>query len=490
MGRPFLISTKGRDVMDKELLYRTIEEKAPVITGLSDRIWEYAELSMMEVQSAADYISVLKAEGFQVRENLCGIATAFSGSYGSGKPVIGFLGEFDALSGLSQIAGLDQPMPIMDGACGHGCGHNLLGAGSLGAAIAVKKAIEDGLLSGTVVFYGCPGEEGCAGKTFMARDGMFRDLDAALTWHPGDTNEITIGSNAASIQMEYHFSGISSHAADDPWNGRSALDAAELMNVGVQFLREHMRPKESIHYSFADAGSLSPNVVQSSATLIYMIRSESVRTAKSLARRVDDIARGAALMTGTSVTSHQIDGTANTLSNGVLEQLLHDNMAAAPLPEYTEEEIILAKQMKATFAPGPLPGLLTNEDPRLRKIVTEKTQNGHLAMNNFVFPYLPSYKFSPGSTDVGDVSWLTPTAQFTTAVWPSGSPGHSWQNVSVGRTSLAHKGMLLAAKILAATAADLMEQPELLARAREEFDFTAAEGYDCPIGPEVVPVIG
>ena len=476
--------------MDKNFLYQTIEEKAPVITGVSDKIWEYAELSMMEVKSAAEYIRVLKAEGFAVQENLCGIATAFSGSYGTGKPVIGFLGEFDALSSLSQVPGISHPQPQTEGGCGHGCGHNLRGAGALGAALAVKKAIEAGHLQGTVVFYGCPGEEGCAGKTFMARDGMFRDLDAALTWHPGDTNEITIGSNAASIQVEYHFAGNAAHAADDPWNGRSALDAAELMNVGVQFLREHIRPKESVHYSFTDAGGVYPNVVQPTATLVYMIRGETVRTAKALARRVDDIARGAALMTGTTVTSHQIDGTANTLSNGVLEQLLHDNLVSAPLPEYTREEILFARRMKATFAPSPLPGLLTNEDPRLRKVVIQKTEQGRKAINDFVFPYIPSYKFSPGSTDVGDVSWLTPTAQFTAVTWPSGSPGHSWQNVSCGKTSLAHKGMLFAAKTLAATAADLMEDPRLLAQVREEFEITASDGYDCPIGPEVVPVIG
>ena len=476
--------------MDKTYLYQAVEEKAPVITGLSDNIWEYAELSMMEVKSAAEYVDVLKAEGFRVQENLCGISTAFSGSFGSGKPVIGFLGEFDALSGLSQAAGISQPQPLTEGGCGHGCGHNLLGAGALGAAIAVKKAIEAGHLQGTVVFYGCPGEEGCAGKTFMARDGMFRDLDAALTWHPGDTNEITIGSNAASIQMEYRFSGNAAHAADDPWNGRSALDAAELMNVGVQFLREHMRPKESVHYSFSDAGGISPSVVQPTATLIYMIRGETVRTAKALARRVDDIAKGAALMTGTTVTSHQIDGTANTLSNSVLEQLLHNNLTAAPLPEYTQEEILFARRMKATFSSASLPGLLSNEDPRLRKLVIQKTEHGRKAINDFVFPYVPSYKFSPGSTDVGDVSWLTPTAQFTAVTWPSGCPGHSWQIVSCGKTALAHKGTLLAAKVLAGAAADLMENPALLAQVRDEFELTAADGYDCPIGPEVVPVIG
>ena len=339
--------------MEKELLYQIIEETAPQITDLSDRIWSYAELSMQEHRSTAAYVEVLKDEGFTVQENLCGIATAFSGSFGSGRPVIGLLGEFDALSGLSQAPGLDHPQPLEAGGCGHGCGHNLLGAGALSAAIAIKRAIAAGLLHGTVVFYGCPGEEGCAGKTFMARDGMFRDLDAALTWHPGDTNEVTVGSNAASIQIEYSFSGIAAHAADDPWNGRSALDAAELMNVGVQFLREHMPPRATIHYAFSDAGCLSPNVVQPTARLIYMIRGATVANAKQLAARVADIAKGAALMTGTTVTSRQIDGTANTLSNQVLEQVLYNNLLAAPLPQYTPEEMDFAQRLKATFGPTP-----------------------------------------------------------------------------------------------------------------------------------------
>ena len=475
--------------MEKELLYRIIEETAPQITDLSDRIWSYAELSMLEHRSTAAYVEVLKDEGFTVQENLCGIATAFSGSFGSGRPVIGLLGEFDALSGLSQAPGLDHPQPLEAGGCGHGCGHNLLGAGALSAAIAIKRAIAAGLLHGTVVFYGCPGEEGCAGKTFMARDGMFRDLDAALTWHPGDTNEVTVGSNAASIQIEYSFSGIAAHAADDPWNGRSALDAAELMNVGVQFLREHMPPRATIHYAFSDAGCLSPNVVQPTARLIYMIRGATVANAKQLAARVADIAKGAALMTGTTVTSRQIDGTANTLSNQVLEQVLYNNLLAAPLPQYTPEEMDFAQRLKATFGPTPLPGRVTGENPRLRQQIAEKTANGTLAVNNFVIPYIPSCTYSQGSTDVGDVSWLTPTAQITAATWPSGSPGHSWQNVSCGKTSLSHKGMLLAAKVLAGAAADLMQDTDLLEQAQAEFAVSAAQGYDCPIGPEVTPCV-
>ena len=474
--------------MEKQKLYAIIEEKAPLLTALSDKIWEYAELSMLEFKSTAAYVQILTEEGFDVTENLCGIATAFSGSYGSGNPVIGILGEYDALSGLSQVPGLAEKKPLEDGGCGQGCGHNLLGAGSLGAAIAIKEAIKAGELSGTVIFYGCPGEEGCAGKTFMARDGIFAALDAAITWHPGDTNEIMYGSNAACLQVEYAFTGLAAHAAGNPWSGRSALDAAELMNVGVQFLREHMPVNSSIHYSFSDAGGISPNVVQPTAKLIYMVRSTTVQNAKALLKRVDNIAKGAALMTDTTVTSRQIDGTASTLSNQVIEQVLHDNLLCAPLPQYTEDEIVYAKQLRATYDTSMLPGTRTYEDMKVKKFVMEQTVNGSAPLNNFVFPHTPCNPFSPGSTDVGDVSWLTPTAQFTAVTWPSMCPGHSWQNVSCGKTSVSHKGLLYAAKVLAGAAADLMLQPQLLIDAKEEFAIAAAEGYDCPIGPDLIPM--
>lgn len=473
--------------MNKALLYQIIEEKAPILTALSDEIWAYAELSMLETRSTAAYVAVLREQGFTVEENLCGIPTAFSGSYGSGRPVIGILGEYDALSGLSQEAGATVRKPLTENGSGQGCGHNLLGAGSLGAAIAIKEAIAAGKLTGTVIFYGCPGEEGCAGKTFMARDGVFAGLDAALTWHPGDTNEVSVGSNAACIQVEYTFQGIAAHAAGDPFNGRSALDAAELMNVGVNFLREHMRPKESVHYSFSDAGGISPNVVQPTAKLIYMVRGETVRTAKALLKRVDNIAQGAALMTETTVSRRQIDGTADTLSNQVLERLLYDNFTQVALPQYTPEEWAYAQALKETFVPGDLPGQVTRDNPAVKKFVLEHTDGGKRALNDFVMPYVPSNAYEPGSTDVGDVSWLTPTAQITAVTWPSGAPGHSWQNVACGKSGFAHKGLLLAAKVLAATAADLMADPALLQKAREEFQITAAEGYDCPLGPEVTP---
>ena len=471
-------------MIDKQKLYNTIDENAPEIIALSDAIWEYAELSMEEYKSAAYYCELLEKEGFTVERELCGIPTAFSGSFGSGSPRIGILGEFDALSGLSQVAGSTQKQSLVPGGNGHGCGHNLLGAGSFGAALAIKEAIEAGALQGTVIFYGCPGEEGCAGKAFMARDGMFRDLDAALTWHPGSTNEVTVGSNAACMQVEYSFHGVASHAAGSPDKGRSALDAAELMHVGVQFLREHMPPHSSVHYSITDGGGVSPNVVQAEAKTVFMVRSETVRKAKELLHRVNNIAQGAALMTDTQVTTRQIDGTASTVSNEALEQVMYENMQQVPIPAYTQEELAFAQALHDT-CPAALPGTLSATNRDIRAFVEEKTDGGKRAMNDFIIPYVPSTMFTPGSTDVGDVSWLTPTAQFTTATWVSGTPGHSWQNVSLGKTGIAYKGMLQAAKILAGAAADLMESPALLEKIRKEFSKNAAEGYDCPIGKEV-----
>ena len=472
--------------MEKQFLFDAVEENAAAITTLSDTIWDYAELSMEEYKSAEYYCGLLEREGFQVERQLCGIPTAFSGSFGSGSPRIGILGEFDALSGLSQVPGCATRQCVSEGGSGHGCNHNLLGAAAFGGALAVKKAIEKGLLSGTVIFYGCPGEEGCAGKTFMARDGLFRDLDAALTWHPGDTNEIKVGSSAACIQIEYTFRGTAAHAAGDPYNGRSALDAVELMHVGVQFLREHMPPNSSIHYSITDGGGVSPNVVQAGAKTIFMVRGETVRKAKALLERVNNIAKGAALMTDTSFFARQLDGTASTLGNQSLEEVMYENLKQVPIPEYTAQEREFAHELRQTF-PAELPGELTASNPAVRAFVLKETDGGKRDINDFIMPYYPSWAYSPGSTDVGDVSWLTPTAQFSTACRVSGSPGHSWQNVSIGRTSFAHKGVLQAAKVLAGTAWDLMTDPALLKKARAEFEIAAAEGYDCPIGPEVKP---
>ena len=463
-----------------------IESRSADFIAISDRIWEFAELSLNEYKSVECYLDFLRKEGFEVREQAANVPTAFVASYGSGSPRIGILAEYDALSSLSQKPGAVEKDPLVPGGHGHGCGHNLLGAGSLAAAVAVKKLIEDGRLSGTVVFYGCPGEEGCAGKTFMARDGEFRDLDAAITWHPGDTNEVTTGSNAACLQYLYSFQGVSAHAAGDPHLGRSALDAAELMNVGIQFLREHMRKCESVHYSFLDVGGPSPNVVQPTASVLYMVRSDNVRNAKELLERVHNIARGACLMTGTTVSIRQVDGTASTLSNTVLEQLIQKNLQAAPLPVYSGDELAFAEAIHGTYSCRDLPGTAHKFDWKVKRMVKDLTDDGKKAVNDFVMPYVPSDYMSAGSTDVGDVSWLTPTAQFNAATWPSNCPGHSWQMVSTGKTSFAHKAMLYAGMVLAGTAVDLMTNPAILADARAEFAVTAAEGYDCPLEPDLV----
>ena len=473
----------------KQIAIEYVDARADFFCALADTIWANPELSLKEFGSTASYCAALRELGFAVKEKLCGIDTAFCGSYGSGRPVIGILGEFDALSGLSQKAGCTQPEPLVPGGCGHGCGHNLLGAGSLAAAAAVKAYLEKTGRPGTVIFFGCPGEEGGSGKAFMAREGLWKQLDAALSWHPADVNQVRTGTNNSCIQVMYKFHGVSAHAAGDPYNGRSALDAVELMNIGVQFLREHMTEDCRIHYAITDAGGVSPNVVQAKASVLYMVRANKVADSVKLQARVDDIAKGAALMTGTSFQRVFIDGTAELLPNFTLEKALYENFSEIGVPQYTEDELQFAAALKATYPKAKdLPGTGARFDPEIAKQVRALTENGEKPMNDFLMPQYSGTGFMPGSTDVGDVSWLTPTAQIEVAAWPSGVPGHSWQIVSCGKSSMAHKAILCAGKVLAATAIDLLEKPELLEAAKAEFSEKSAEGYTCPIEPGAVPL--
>ncbi|MBR3554355.1 MAG: amidohydrolase [Oscillospiraceae bacterium] len=473
----------------KKLAQDYIDQRGGEFAALSHQIWEYAELSLKEFRSAALYVEKLKAEGFSVRENLGGIPTAFSGAWGSGRPVIGILGEFDALSGLSQAAGETAPRPLVPGGAGHGCGHNMLGAAAFAAVCGVKRFLQASGLGGTVVFYGCPGEEGGAAKAFLAREGVWRELDAALSWHPGDTNEVTTGTNNSCTQVLYKFKGVAAHAAGDPEHGRSALDAVELMNIGVQFLREHMKDEARIHYAIIDGGGVSPNVVQPTASVLYMVRSRDVPDTLALQERVDRIDQGAALMTDTSYDRVFVDGTANTLPNPPLERCLYENMRALPLPEYTAEERAYAAALRETYVSEGLPGLGAKKDAAIAEEVRAFVGGGEKALYDFLLPYYSGEDFTPGSTDVGDVSWLTPTAQFTALCFTAGAPGHSWQNVSCGGSSIGDKGLLWAAKVLCGAAADLLSDPALLAAAKEDFQKrTAAHGYICPIPPEAVPV--
>ena len=477
----------------KQRIIDYIDQNAALFTGVSDRIWEYAELSLKEFNSARLYCDILREHGFTVEEGLGGMATAFSGSYGSGRPVIGILGEFDALSGLSQVGGVAEKQPLVDGGCGHGCNHNLLGAGSLAAAFAVKDYLETTGKNGTVIFFGCPGEEGGAGKAFMARDRAWEALDAAITWHPDCVNMVVSGSCLSCIQKEYIFSGVAAHAAGDPEDGRSALDAVELMNIGVQFLREHMPSTARIHYAITDGGGVSPNVVQPRASVLYMVRDNLVGDTVKLQARVDRIAQAAAMMTDTTLSVRFIDGCANTVSNAALEKLAYESLRAVPLPDYTAEDRAFAAALMASYETGApkSPAQLYGEALSDADIdyVNQISQNGARSINDFLMPYAHSKVIHMGSTDVGDVSWQTPTVQIYAACQASGSPGHSWQNVSSAKSPLGYKGMLFAAKAMAFTAAALLEDPALLDAAKAELEkkLRATGGYVCPIPPEAVP---
>ena len=480
--------------MNKEDIIQFIDnEAADEIIEVSHKIWEYAELSLKETRSAALYVEKLKAHGFEVETGQAGIDTAFSGKYvsGNGKPVIGILGEFDALSGLSQKACSTEPEELVPGGSGHGCGHNMLGAGAFGAAVAVRKYLEETGADGTVIFYGCPGEEGGASKAFMAREGIWKGLDCALSWHPGGENQVSTGTCKSCVQVLYKFKGIPAHAAGDPENGRSALDAVEIMNIGVNYLREHMKRECSVHYAMIDGGGLSPNVVQSHASVLYMIRAISVQDTLDLAARVEKCAEGAAHMTETEYEKVFVDGTANVVPNTTLEKLFHDNLAYVPMPEYTEEERKFAKALDATCpGQGAIPGDGAQFDPVIREQARALSENGTKYLNDFLLPFYSGDGFLPGSTDVGDVSWQTPAAQFNTVCFTAHSPGHSWQNVSCGASPIGDKGTVYAAKVLACSAADLFEDPGLVKKAREELkERLAGGGYVCPIPEGAVPYI-
>ena len=466
-----------------------IDNKKELVADIADKVWEFAELSLQEFKSAAAYCETLEKEGFEVERGICNIETAFSASYGHGRPYIGILAEYDALSGLSQEGGLIERKEKNAGGNGHGCGHNLLGAGAFAAALGIKAYLEQNDVSGTVILYGCPGEEGGAAKAFMARDGLWKKLDAALTWHPEDVNEVATGSSNSCIQTQYKFTGIASHAAGAPEKGRSALDAVELMNIGVQFLREHMSDKARIHYAITDAGGCSPNVVQPRASVLYMVRSNHVAEAVELQKRVDKIAEGVALMTETTYEKKFIDGLADTVSNFALERVLYKNFEEIGVPEYTEEENAYADALAATYDSSGVPGVAAENDESAKEQV-EKMQKeyGH-AMNGFLTPLYQKDAFQAGSTDVGDVSWLTPTAQIHVAAWPNGCPGHSWQNVSCDRTEIGHKAAVHAGKVIAAAAIDLIEDTSLLDEARAEFEKRTKDGFVCPIPADAVPVI-
>ncbi|MBE9605946.1 amidohydrolase [Acetobacteraceae bacterium H6797] len=475
------------DPIDLQQLDARVEAKRPVYTALADKIWDLAELRFNEHQSAKAQIEQLEAEGFTVTAGIAGIPTAFIAESkvgpaegGAKGPVIGFLGEFDALSGLSQQAGVAEPMPITAGGIGHGCGHNLLGTGAMLAAVAARDALKESGASATIRYFGCPAEEGGSGKTFMAREGVFHELDVAITWHAHAFNGAQHVASLANIQCYFRFVGKPSHAAGSPHLGRSALDAAELMNIGVNFLREHMPSDCRVHYAFTDAGGTSPNVVQGTAELLYLVRAPKVSQALQLFERVVAIAGGAAQMTETKM-SYEVDKACSEIvPNNVLERTLAGCMERIGAPSMPESGRAFAEQIRKTFTEEDIASSVAN--------AAAPEEMAEALVHEGVLPFNPSPVFIGGSTDVGDVSWIVPTVQAWGACYTIGTPFHTWQMVAQGKEELAHNGMMLAAKAMAATALEVARDPELLAAAKAEHKRrTGGKPYACPIPEGVVP---
>ena len=472
----------------KSFVCRSVDAHAHTYTSVSDYIWDHPEVNFHEDLSAAAIREQLEENGFTVTDLLGGMPNAFRAQYGSGRPVIAYLGEFDALSALSQKAGCAVKESIVSGGPGHGCGHNLLGVGALGAAIAVKELIEAGKLRGTVVYFGTPAEETGSAKTFLARDGYFDGIDAMLTWHPWDYTGIWPGSSLANVKMIFRFKGQSAHAAGSPELGRSALDALELMNVGVQFLREHVPEDTRIHYAITNAGGASPNVVQASAEAVYLVRSPRLADLEGIKQRVIDCARGAAIMTGTTMEMEFVKGCSNILPNTTMEETLVKCLHAIGVPAYDEEELALARSLHdALESPEKTLAKIT----RLcsNKVKREVMAHQGEPLYTFIAPHTPTdTPLITVSTDSGDASWCAPTSQISVAAWAADTPAHTWQAVAIGKSSIAHKAMLYAAKTLGLAGAALMNDAQLLAQAQEEFrGRTEASPYICPIPAGVKP---
>jgi len=449
------------------------------LIGLADRVWATPETLYQEHASCAEHTATLRAKGFRVTENLAGIPTAVMGEAGQGGPIIAILGEYDALPGLSQEAGIDEPRPLVQGGNGHGCGHNLLGAAALLAACAVKDWLEATGTPGRVRYYGCPAEEGGAAKTFMVRDGAFDDVDAALCWHPDCMTRVVDPWSLANTRMDFTFLGRASHAAMSPHLGRSALDAVELMSVGVNYLREHMVQDARIHYAYLDAGGTAPNVVQARAKVRYSIRAMKSSEMLALVERVKDIARGAALMSGTQVEMSVFSAVSSNLPNLTMDRLmdrvLHD---MGPVPFDAQDRAYAAK-IQAT---------LSAEDIATSYRIVAMPPREDTPLCDWVAPMRPGGEIMIGSTDVSDVTWVVPLTQCLVATVAIGTPAHSWQVTAQGKSPAAHKGMVHAGTAMARCAQELIADAALLAAARAEHAAALkADPYVCPIPPEVLP---
>ena len=468
-----------------------VSAKADTTVALAREIWGYAELSYEESKSAAALIAALKQEGFTIEEGIADIPTAFTATYqcGSGKPVVGFLAEYDALSGLSQKADCPVQEPVREGGAGHGCGHNLLGAGCYAAAVALKDYLIKEKKDGTVIFFGCPAEEGAGSKQFIARAGYFDNVDFAYTWHPETVNEVSSRGSVAIMGANFTFDGVAAHAGGEPHLGRSALDAVELMNVGCNYLREHVIDAARIHYAYSDPGGTAPNVVQSHAVIKYEVRAPKVSQVQELFTRVVDVARGAALMTGTKMKYEITMAFSDFLPNLTLAAVAYDALCEVGAPVWDEADFALAADMLHTY------GETTRKDIRdmLVQRFPQEDPDALMArpLHTGILPFDPNaVSHSPGSTDVGDVSYVVPTAEIHTATACLGNVGHSWQNTAFSNSSVGEKGMRAAAQAMALTCLRIAENPDVLTKAWDELKKKNGGGYVCPLPDEVTPPVG
>tara|TARA_B000000557_G_scaffold78151_1_gene62707 strand:- start:395 stop:1819 length:1425 start_codon:yes stop_codon:yes gene_type:complete len=448
---------------------------------LAYKVWSTPETCYTEKLSMSAHADELQYHGFSVTKGIANIPTAVVGEYGTDGPVIAFLGEYDALAGLSQKADQFYQEPIKKGENGHGCGHNLLGSASMQAAVALRDWLRDSNLPGVVRYYGCPAEEGGAAKTFMVRDKVFEDVDAAITWHPGCLPGIVKGSSLANCRVDFTFEGKASHAAVSPHLGRSALDAIELMNVGVNYMREHMPDKARIHYAIIDGGGISPNVVQAKAKVRYVVRDETTPKMMELLERVKRIAKGAALMTETRVKTKILAGVSNLIYNETLGNIMQSNLDQLGTPEFSKEDHSYAKKYQDTLTRKDIESAYSHAGIELveGQVLAETVVSGDVKPVDM-----------GGSTDVADVSWVVPTVSLWGANYAIGTPFHSWQMTAQGKSSIAIKGMTHAAMVMAATGSDLILNKTILDDAWSEHNKTIEkEGYMLPISVSSSPPI-
>lgn len=442
---PLLIKVKPAKLtpMKKEAL-AWVDTNMSELAKLNDEIWRSAEVAMEEYKSAEALAAYLEKMGFVVERGVAGLPTAFVGTSGSGQPVIGFLAEYDALPGLSQEAASTKK-PVKEGGPGHGCGHNIFGVASVAAAVAAKDVMARNGLQGTIKVFGCPAEETVEGKVFMARAGVFDGLSCCIQWHPSSENEVSLESSNAMNQFEVEFFGKTAHSAGDPWHGRSALDGVELTDIGLNFLREHLKPTARIHYVILDGGG-APNVVPDYARAWYYVRDVDRESVEKDYERVLKIIEGAALMSGTTYKIHFKSGVHEMLPNRTGSEVVYSNLLLVDAPAFTAEEQSFAKEIQKSVG------------------VEEK------GLSAKIEPFsLPQRSWGSGSTDVAEVSWLAPTTQLGIAFKPVGTPGHHWSAVACAGMSIAHKCLSTAAKVMATSCLDFLTQPQTIQKMREEW---------------------